>query len=135
MPRVRIEQQFHDLYRVLAGTDDDNGRRKTFDTMKDVFMLSFGFGLAQGRRTPLGPSRDIFDDNVLKDADWNLIKAARLAEDEKALADIANEETLILTAQEYANTGIRIIQQRYLPAQPEQSIATALLDTLAPPKT
>jgi dnd system-associated protein 4 len=129
--KIRVEQQYHEFYRVLAGSEDEPGKRKTFDTMKDVFMLAFGFGVSVGRRTPLATSREIFDDNVLKDGDWNLIRAARLAEDEKALVEISNEDGLVSSAQEYANTGIRILQQKFLPAQPEESIATALLEQLS----
>jgi hypothetical protein len=131
VPRVRVENDFHEFYRVLA-SDDGETRGKTFDTMKDAFMLAFAFGVAKRIRTPLGPSREIFDDGVLREADRDLIKAVVLADDEGVLTSLADETLLLQVAQEYANTGIRLLKQEYLSPTPAESLAAALLQALAP---
>lgn len=95
-------------------------------------MLAFGFGAAKRQRTPLAASRDIFEaDSTLMPKDWDLIKAVVLASDEGALASIADADRLVQIAQEYANAGIRILKGEYLAAQPEESLAAALLQVLA----
>jgi len=101
--------------------------------MKDVFMVAFGFGVAKGQRMQLGSSREIFDDGLLRAEDWDVIKATVLAEDEQALASLEDVEQLIRAAQEYANGGIRVMRKEYLAAQPEESLAAALLQSLASP--
>jgi hypothetical protein len=132
MPKIRIESgESHQFYRVLAREDEDPAKHKTFDTMKDVFMLAFGFGVAAGYRTVLGSSREIFDDGLLRAQDWDLIKAAALSDDENNLAALGDVENLLRTAQEYANTGIRILMREYLSSQPEEAIASAVLQSLA----
>jgi dnd system-associated protein 4 len=134
MSRIRVENDYHDLYRALARDDGDATKHKTFETMKDVFMVAFGFGVAANQRTPLGPSREIFDEQLLRAEDRDMIQAAALADDEKALASLEDSDLLLRIAQEYANTGIRIMRKEHLQAQPEQSLASALLIALAPPK-
>jgi hypothetical protein len=57
-----------------------------------------------------------------------LIKAVVLADDEGALHSLADEDALLQVAQEYANTGIRVLRQEYLSATPAESMASALLD-------
>ena len=131
MPRIRIETEFHEFYRVLAGDDEEAGRRKTFGTMKDAFMLAFGFGVAKRQRVPLKRSTEIFSDSTLRPADWDLIRAACLAEGEDKLLLIGEDDQLITIAEEYANAGIRILKQEYLSSEPEQSIASALLQVYA----
>jgi len=133
MPRIRVENDYHEFYRTLARDDGDAAKHKTFETMKDVFMVAFGFGVASNQRTPLGPSREIFDaEQQLRAEDWDLIQAAVLADDEKALASLEDLDQVIRVAQEYANTGIRMMRAEHLSAQPEQSLAAALLHALAP---
>jgi hypothetical protein len=56
MARIRVETEYHEFYRILAN-DEGEARVKTFDTMKDVFMLAFAFGVVKRHRTALGPSR------------------------------------------------------------------------------
>jgi hypothetical protein len=99
--------------------------------MKDAFMLAFGFGVAKRIRTQLGPSREIFDDSVLRESDWDLIKAIVLADDEGALTSLPDDALLLQAAQEYANTGIRVLKQEYLSATPAESLGAALLQTVA----
>lgn len=94
-------------------------------------MVAFGFGVAKGQRAPLGSSREIFDAAMLRAEDWDLIKAAVLADDESALQSLEDEDQLVRIACEYANVGIRIMRKEYLSAQPEQSLAAALLDGLS----
>jgi dnd system-associated protein 4 len=127
MARIRVETEYHEFYRILAN-DEGEARVKTFDTMKDVFMLAFAFGVVKRHRTALGPSREVFDDRVLRDTDKDLIKAVVLADDEGALHSLADEDALLQVAQEYANTGIRVLRQEYLSATPAESMASALLD-------
>jgi dnd system-associated protein 4 len=131
MPRIRIETDFHEFYRVLAGDDEELGRRKTFGTMKDAFMLAFGFGVARGQRLPLGKSTEIFSDATLRPVDWDLIRAACLAEGEDRLPLIGDDDQLIGVAEEYANAGVRVLKQEYLSSEPEQSVASALLQIYA----
>ena len=129
MARIRVEAGFHDFYSVLS-KDDGEGRSRTFDTMKDIFMLAFAFGAAAGHRTELIGAREIFDDGLIRDDDRVLIKAVILADDATALPSLADPETLMLVAQEYANTGIRILKQKYLSATPAESFAAAVLDAV-----
>ena len=132
MARVRVENEYHEFYRTLAKDDGETSRRRTFGTMKDVFMLCFAFGVAKDQRVPLGSARDIFEaDTTLMPPDWDLIKAVVLAGDESAISSIANNDGLIQTAQEYANAGVRILKREYLAAQPEESVAAALLQIFA----
>ena len=134
MPRIRVENEYHEFYRTLARDDGDSAKHKTFETMKDVFMVAFGFGVAADHRTSMGPSREIFDDGLLRAEDRDLIQAAVLADDEKSLATLENFDQLLQIAQEYAATGVRMMFKEYIPAQPEQSLASSLLGALAPPK-
>lgn len=131
MARVRVENEFHDFYRTLAFDDDASSRGKTFSTMKDVFMLAFAFGAARELRTALGPSRDIFADTTLRGQDWDVIKAVALAENEKSLGQIESSDELIRVAEEYANTGVRILKSEFLASAPVDSIASALLQQYA----
>lgn len=133
MARIRVESEHHEFYRALARDDGDATKHKTFETMKDVFMVAFGFGVARGQRTPLGSSREIFDDGLLRAEDWDVIKATVLAEDEEALSSLGDAEQLVRVAQEYANGGIRVMRKEYLAAQPEESLAAALLQSVASP--
>lgn len=128
MARVRVEVDYHEFYRILAADGEESSGRKVFATMKDAFMLSLGFGVAKRQRTPLAASREIFQDTVLRPADWDVIKAAVIAEDEKQLQLLEDDEQLVRIAEEYANTGIRILQDLYLSAQPEESLAAGLLN-------
>jgi hypothetical protein len=130
-----VENEFHEFYRTLARDDGDVTKHKTFDTMKDVFMVAFGFGVAAEQRTPLGSSREIFDEQLLRTQDRDMIQAALLADDENALGNLEDSERLLQVAQEYANTGIRIMKGEHLSAQPEQSLGSALLTRLAPGKS
>ncbi len=133
MSRIRVENEYHEFYRLLARDDGDTAKHKTFETMKDVFMVAFGFGVAAEQRTEMGPSREIFDEGLLRAEDRDLIQAAVLADDEKALATLEHFDQLLHVAQEYAATGIRIMFKEHIPAQPEQSLASYLLGALAPP--
>lgn len=128
MPRVRVEVEYHEFYRILAADAEEASGRKVFSTMKDAFMLAFGFGVAKLQRAPLGTSREIFQDNVLRPADWDVIKAAVIAENEKQLQLLGEPEQLVRVAEEYANTGIRILRGMYLSSQPEESLAAGLLN-------
>ena len=131
MARIRIESATHEFYRTLARDDGDTATKKTFETMKEVFMIAFGFGVANSQRGVLGPSREIFDDSLFRAEDWDLIKAAALADDETALQSLEDTDQLLKVAQEYANAGIRLMQSQYLAAKPEESLAALLLDALA----
>jgi hypothetical protein len=131
MARIRIENTSHEFYRTLARDDGDTATKKTFETMKEVFMIAFGFGVAKGQRGALGSSREIFDDSLFRAEDWDLIKAAVLADDETALQSLEDTDQLLRVAQEYANAGIRLMQNQYLAAKPEESLAALLLDALA----
>ena len=131
MARIRIENASHEFYRNLARDDGDTATKKTFETMKEVFMIAFGFGVSEGQRGPLGSSREIFDDSLFRAEDWDLIKAAALADDEAALGSLEDTDQLLKVAQEYANAGIRVMQNQYLAAKPEESLAALLLDSLA----
>jgi len=130
MARIRIENAVHEFYRTLARDDGDTATKKTFETMKEVFMIAFGFGVAKGQRGALGPSREIFDDSLLRAEDWDLIKAVVLADDEGALQSLEDTDQLLRVAQEYANAGIRLMQSHFLAAKPEESLAALFLDTL-----
>ena len=131
MPRIRIENEYHDFYRALAADDGEKTRRKTFGTMKDVFMLAFAFGVARHQRMPVGKSTDIFSDATFRPTDWDLIRAAALAEGEDRLEVIGNEDDLISIAEEYANAGVRTLKREYLSSEPEQSVAAAILQVYA----
>lgn len=128
MARVRVEVEHHEFYRVLAADGEESTGRKIFATMKEAFMLALGFGVAKQQRTPLGPSREIFQDTVLRPGDWDIIKAAVVAENEKQIQLLNDDDELIRIAEEYANSGIRVLRETYLSAQPEQSLAAALLN-------
>jgi|GEM_PF-5973519 len=128
MARVRVENDYHEFYRILAADGEESSGRKVFATMKDAFMLALGFGVAKLQRTPLGASREIFQDTVLRPGDWDVIKAAVVAEDENQLQLLEDVEQLIRIAEEYANTGIRMLHDMYLSAQPEESLAAGLLN-------
>lgn len=128
MARVRVEVEHHEFYRLLAADGEESSGRKIFTTMKEAFMLALGFGVAKRQRTPLGPSREIFQDTVLRPLDWDIIKAAVVAEDELHIQLLDNDDELVRIAEEYANTGIRMLRETYLSAQPEESLAGGLLN-------
>ena len=128
MARIRVESDYHEFYRVLSADDGDSTRRKIFATMKDVFMLALGFGVTRNLRTPLAGAREIFEDTRLRPVDWDIIRAAAVAGSGDGLDVIENDAQLVRIAEEYANTGIRIIKNELLPSSPEKSVALALIN-------
>ncbi len=89
-------------------------------------MLCAVLGANRGVRTPLNSAREIFDENTFKSPDLTILRAITLSEtrDIKCLGDDA--ETFKI-AQEFANTGIRIIRDRLEAKEPVQSVSLLIL--------
>ena len=110
MAKVRIEKDFHDLYRRLGRDDETNeGGEKPFPTMKHVFMLCAVLGANKGIRTQLASPREIFDESIFKEGDITILRGIALSESNE-IACLESEAEILKIAQEYANTGIRIIR-------------------------
>jgi len=94
--------------------------------MKDVFVLSCVIGARSGIRTTAAKSVDIFDDDVLKSRDWAMLSAISLAEGSDInILDDRNE--ILRIAQDYANTGARILREKISRREVAQSVAQLLL--------
>lgn len=127
MARIRIEKDSHELFRRLGREDESaEGGETPFATMKDVFMLCAVLGANKGVRTPLNSAREIFDESILKSPDMTILRAITLSEtgDIKCLG---NDAETIRIAQEFANTGIRIVRDRLEAKEPVQSVSLLIL--------
>lgn len=123
MAKIRIERDFHDLYRKLGGDDESTGSGEApFSTMKEVFMLSVVLGANKRDRLPLSNPREVFDESVLKARDLTILRAIALVESGD-IHILQDESTVLRMAQEYANTGIRIIRDRLEATELVQSIS------------
>ena len=127
MAKIRIERDFHDLYKKLGGDDEAVERGEApFATMKEVFMLSVVLGANKRDRLSLTNPREVFDESVLKPRDLTILRAIALAES-RDINILQDDAAILKMAQEYANTGIRIIRDRLEETEPIQSISHLFL--------
>ena len=132
MAKIRVENEYHDLYKALSRGDSAVGSSASFETMKHVFMFALGIGASRGERLALGGSpREIFDDNVLNQTDWDVIRSVCLADESAPIESIEDEAKLVGIAMEFANAGIRLLRKHYQSSQPEQSLANLVLKELS----
>jgi len=75
----------------------------------DVFILAMGIGFKAGIRTPLKTKDGVIRYESVKE-NWRFIKAIAIAET-KDLAIVGNLRACASIAEEYANTGLRLIQE------------------------
>jgi dnd system-associated protein 4 len=127
MAKIRIEKDSHDLYKRLGRDDESSeGGETPFSTMKDVFMLCAVLGANKRVRTPLNSPREIFDENILKSADMTILRAIALSETGD-INCLATDAEIYKIAQEFANTGVRIIRDGLEAKEPVQSVSLLVL--------
>ena len=114
--RVKAERTMHEeVYKLIATPNPRNLEQTPFLTLKDAFMWAFTLGVREKKRTPLnGPREGIFwflqfDKNI----DLPCLKMVALADTED-IAILLREDEILNIAEEYANTGIRLIRDEIL---------------------
>lgn len=108
--RIHIDKSHHPVYKELTESEEV---KQPFDSMKNVFMLAVFIGYQQDQRIPLENRVDIFSWDVLSNDEENvsLLRALALAEtgDVEVLTD---QGEILDIAEQYANAGIREIQEK-----------------------
>lgn len=107
--RVSIDAGSHDLYRTLTTGDES-----PFKTMKDLFMTAACLGYHINKRAPLARRQQVFAWTIFSPQDdIPLLRALAIAAtgDVKVLLD---QGELLTIAEEYANGGISVIEQKLL---------------------
>jgi dnd system-associated protein 4 len=110
--RVAVEPELHEIYKKLSeGSDPED---TPFGELKDVFMMATCLGYAKGKRKPLSGKRDIIRwETFSRDIDVPVLYALAIAE--TGDVEILDEGFEFLTiAEEYANSGIHILNDRIL---------------------
>lgn len=105
--RVSIDAEAHELYRTLTTGDES-----PFKTMKDLFMTAVCLGYHINKRVPLARRQQIFAWTIFSPQDdIPLLRALAIAAtgDVKVLLD---QGELLTIAEEYANGGISVIEQK-----------------------
>ena len=112
--RVKAERGMHEeVYKLLASPNAKDIEQMPFLTLKDTFMWAFSLGVQAGKRTPLeGPKEGIFwFYQFSKDIDLVCLKMVGLSETEDVTI-LVREDEIMAMAEEYANTGIRILMDK-----------------------
>lgn len=108
--RIAIEPDMHSLYEQLSkGSDPEE---VPFAELKDVFMLAASLGYARGRRKSLSGRRDIVRwESLSRDTDVPILYAIAIAH-ENDVEVLAQGYDFLTIAEEYANTGIHILNSK-----------------------
>ena len=134
MPRVSVDRSTHEFYQRL--TKSEGKSKSVFSTMKDVFVLCFSLGAANGVRKALNDKVDVFDVDVFRPDEWTAIEAVYLAEskDVRVLdssADLNEVNSRVLeSAEEYANAGASILRDGYDFKRPAVKISYMILEAV-----
>lgn len=103
--RISVEKGDREVYNDLENSYPLKGLHHS-----DLLCLAMSFGFDAGLRTPLGKKDGLIRLASLKESQWRLIRAIAIAEMNQ-LQVIADDEECITIAEEYANAGLRIIQE------------------------
>ncbi len=107
--RVSIDSAAHEIYRTLT-----IGEETPFKTMKDLFMLAACLGSHLNKRVPIARRQQIFAWSIFSPQDdIPVLRALAIAAtgDVKVLLD---QGEILRIAEEYANGGISIIEQKLM---------------------
>lgn len=107
---VGIENNVHELYKQL--TEGKNPKENPFKSMKDVFMWAAVVGYQSGERRPIEGKREVIFRwaQFSPQTDIPLVKALAIASGEE-FDVLLDRETILTIAEEYANVGIRELNQ------------------------
>ena len=107
---VGIEKSVHEIYKQL--TEGNNPTDYPFKSMKDVFMWAAVVGYQSGDRRPIEGKREVIFRwaQLSPQIDIPLVKAIAIATGEK-LDVLLDRDTILTITEEYANTGIRELDQ------------------------
>ncbi|MBI3825589.1 MAG: hypothetical protein HY294_06320 [Candidatus Rokubacteria bacterium] len=105
--RVSVDAASHEFYRTLT-----SGEESPFKTMKDLFLVAACLGFQLNKRVPLERRQQVFAWSIFSPQDdIPVLRALAIAAtgDVKVLLD---QGELLTIAEEYANGGISLIEQR-----------------------
>lgn len=103
--RLSIEKANREIYDKLKELDLFN----KYDN-KSLFLMSMVFGFNKRKQTPLKTTDGYVRESYLRENDESLIKAVAVYE-KNDLNVLLNKKEVYKIAEEYANTGIKIIDQ------------------------
>lgn len=110
---IGIEKSVHELYKQL--TEGNNPTDSPFKSMKDVFMWAVVVGFQNGEPIPINGKREVIFRwaQLSPQTDMPLLKAMAIAIG-KEFDVLLDRDTILTIAEEYANAGIRELQQQLL---------------------
>ena len=117
--RLNIDKQYMD--EVVRGYMDnvDLLKIKSKGDRIDGFMLALAIGVHEGYRTPSRTSLGVINETAVRGRDYALpfIYSVALKELRKEGKDnlINDKREVFKIAEEYANTGFKVLSERYLP--------------------
>jgi len=103
--RLSIEKANRDTYDKLKKLDIFS----KYDN-KSLFLMSMVFGFNKRKQTPLKTTDGYVRESYLRESDESLIRAVAVYE-KNDLNVLLNKKEVYKIAEEYANTGIKIIDQ------------------------
>ena len=113
--RIYIDKSNHSVYKELTESEEV---KQPFSSMKNVFMLAVFIGYQQDQRIELKNKVEIFSWDVLARDEENVSLLRALAVAETGDVEILTDQGKILNiAEEYANAGIREIQEKIVEMQ------------------
>ena len=121
--RLYIDRQYQEG--IVKGYMDvvDTLMIKSKGDRIDGFMLAFALGVREGYRTPSRSSLGVINETAAKGRDYALpfIYSVALRDFRKEGKDnlINDKKEVFKIAEEYANTGFKILEERMLPASPD----------------
>jgi dnd system-associated protein 4 len=110
---IGIEKSVHEIYKQL--TEGNNPTDSPFKSMKDVFMWAAVVGFQNGEPLSIDGKREVVFRwaQLSPQTDIPLLKAMAIATG-KEFDVLLDRDTILTIAEEYANAGIREIQQELL---------------------
>ena len=107
---VGIEKSVHEIYKQL--TEGNSPTDNPFKSMKDVFMWAVVVGYQSGERRPIEGKREVIFRwaQLTPQTDRPLVKAMAIATGEE-FDSLLDRDSLITVVEEYANAGIRELNQ------------------------
>lgn len=113
--RVNIENDVHELFRSLVERSGESLENAPFLLMKDVFMWAVAVGFKYGEKRPLASGRQqpFRWGQLSQDLDVPTLQAVALADSED-VEILLHKDKILRIAEEYANDGIRILQQDFV---------------------
>ncbi len=108
--RVYIERAKHPLYQRMLSVGQKDPENTPFLLLKDAFLWAVLLGYQAGERTPLSGSREgiFWYYHISREVDLPILKTVALAETSN-LGVLQREDEIMNIAQEYANTGIHLL--------------------------